>query len=298
MDVNTGKRAVSSEVSSMDTAILICGALTCRAYFRDDLQIGSLATQLYDRVNWDWMLNGGVTFAHSWTPEGGFCTNRWDTYSEMMVLYLLALGARTNPIPDRCWRPWSRPRLDYRGLTFITTNAPLFIHQFSHAWIDFRNKRDDFADYFANSVIATRAHKIFCLSLSERFPDYQKDFCGISSSDSPYGYVAWGGPPAMGPIDGSVVPAAAAGSLPFLPAETLAVLRNIYTNFPHACSRYGFVNAFNPLTKWHDADVVGIGLGITQIMLENYLTGFVWRTFMKNPEVNHAMALAGFQQTP
>jgi hypothetical protein len=294
MNMDTGERAENSEVSSIDTAILLCGALACRAYFQEP-QIASLVTQLYDRVDWNWMLNGGQTFAHSWTPEESFCTNRWDTYSEMMMLYLLAIGSRTNPIPASSWRAWTRPILDYEGLRYITVKAPLFIHQFSHAWIDFRNRRDDFANYFENSVAATRAHKIFCLSLSNRFPDYGEKLWGISSSDCPCGYTAWGGPPAMGPIDGTVVPSAAAGSLPFLPADALVVLRHIYANFPDAWSRYGFVNAFNPLTKWHDPDVVGIGLGITALMLENLRTGLVWRTFMKNPEIGQAMTLAGFR---
>jgi hypothetical protein len=295
MDINTGARAGTSEVSSIDTAILMCGILTCRAYFQD-AQITSLATQLYNRVNWQWMLNGGTTLSQGWTPESGFLSSRWDTYSELMMLYLLAIGSPTNPIPPSSWQAWARPTLTYQGLTYITGDAPLFIHQYSHAWIDFRNKRDAYANYFTNSVTATQAHKLFCLSLASQFPDYANNLWGISASDSVNGYVVWGGPPPMGPIDGTIVPSACAGSLPFLPTDTLAVLRNIYTNFQaSAWTPYGFVDAFNPLTSWYDADVLGIDLGISQLMAENYRTQFVWNTFMQNPEINNAMTLAGFQ---
>lgn len=297
MEIDTGARAGSSEVSSIDTAILLCGVLTCRAYFQDS-QITDLATQLYNRVNWPWMLNGGSTLSQGWTPENGFLASRWDTYSELMMLYLLAMGSLTNPIPAESWQAWTRPTLNYQGLTYITGNAPLFTHQYSHAWIDFRNKKDAFTNYFLNSVTATQAHKLFCLSLTGQFSDYTDNLFGISSSDSVNGYVAWGGPPTMGPIDGTVVPSATAGSLPFLPPDTLAVLRNIYTNFSAgAWTRYGFVDAFNPLTSWYDPDVIGIDQGITQLMAENYRTQFVWNTFMKNPEITNALALAGFQST-
>jgi hypothetical protein len=293
MDMNTGVRAASSEVSSIDTAILLCGILTCDAYFQDP-EINSLALQLYDRVNWQWMLNAGPTLSHGWTPEHGFLLTRWASYSEAMVLYLLAIGSRTNPIPPNSWSAWARPTLNYQGMTYITSKAPLFIHQFSHAWVDFREKRDRFANYFANSVTATRAHKLFCLSLADRFPDYQENLWGISSSDDRFDYVAWGGPPAMGPIDGTIVPSAGGGSIPFLPEDTLAVLENICNHFPAARTRYGYVNAFNPLTGWYDPDVVGIALGIVALMAENYRTQLVWNTFMKNSEIKNAMALAGF----
>ena len=295
MNMNTGERAGNSELSSVDTAILLCGVLTCRAHFQD-AQIADLATQIYNRIDWHWMLNGGPTLCRAWSPEEGFHPGRWDSYAEMMMLYLLAIGSPTHPIPPSSWGAWARPMLDYQGLRYITGYAPLFIHQFSHAWIDFRNKRDAYADYFNNSVVATKAHKLFCLSLAARFPDYTDNVWGISASDSVRGYVAWGGPPAMGPIDGSLVPSAAAGSLPFLPEEMLGVLQNIYAKFsPRAWTRYGFVNAFNPLTGWYDPDVVGIALGITLLMIENYQTQFVWNTFMKNPEIDKAMALVGFR---
>ena len=294
VDMNTGQRANSSEVSSIDSAILMCGILTCRQHFQDQ-QIINMATQLYQQVNWPWMLNGGSTFSMGWTPESGFLTGRWDTYSELMMLYLLAIGATVNPIPASAWQAFSRPSLTYQGLTYITNlSAPLFIHQYSHAWFDFRNKRDAYANYFNNSVTATQAHKLFCLSLASQFPDYSNNLWGITASDSVNGYVVWGGPPSMGPIDGSIVPCTAGGSIPFLSSDCIVVLRDIQSEFPKAWQRYSFVDAFNPLSGWYDTDVIGIDLGITMLMAENKRTGFVWNTFMENPEAVAAMTAVGF----
>jgi hypothetical protein len=294
VDMTTGARAFNSEVSSIDTAILLCGVLTCRQHFSDP-QIVSLATQLYQRIDWTWMLNGGTTLSQGWTPENGFLSTRWDTYSELMMLYLLAIGSPTRPIPASSWQAWSRPMLSYQGLSYITPAAPLFVHQYSHAWFDFRSKRDAFTDYFQNSVTATQAHRLFCDSLAPQFSDYSDDLWGITASDSVKGYVAWGGPPALGPIDGTVVPCATGGSLPFLFPQCIHVLRWIRGHFPLAWGRYGFVDAFNPLTGWYNADVLGIDLGIMALMAENFRTGFVWKTFMQNPEAVSAMSLAGFQ---
>jgi len=227
VDMNSGARVWSSEVSSIDTSILLCGVLACRQYFQD-AQIQSLASQIYDRVNWPWMFNGGSTFSMGWTPENGFITTRWDTYSELMMIYLLAIGSTTNPVPASTWNAFARPIFTYQGLTYITNQyAPLFIHQYSHAWFDFRNKQDAYANYFANSVTATQAHKLFCLSLTPQFSDYQSNLWGITASDSANGYTAWGGPPSMGAIDGSIVPCATGGSLAFALSDCIAVLRNI-----------------------------------------------------------------------
>lgn len=293
-DMNTGQRAGACELSSIDTAILLCGVLTARQYFHRDAQIHSLATRIYERVNWPWMFNGGPTFAMAWTPENGFTRARWDTYNELMMLYLLAIGSPTNPVSPESWRAWSRPKVQYQGVSYISGAAPLFVHQYSHAWFDFRRKHDGDANYFDNSIKATQAHKLFCLSLSSQFPDYSENFWGITASDSAHGYVAWGGPPAEGPIDGTVVPAAAAGSLPFAPKDALNVLHTMRSRHPSSWKKYGFVDAFNPLTGWMNPDVIGIDLGISMLMAENARTGFVWQTFMKNPETRKAMRLAGF----
>jgi hypothetical protein len=283
-------RVGTSELSSIDTAILLCGVLTCRQYFQD-AHIQNVASQIYNRVDWPWMLNGGAAFSMGWAPEGGFLSGRWDTYSEPMMIYLLAIGSTTHPVPASCWDAFARPAFTYQGLSYITNlNAPLFIHQYSHAWFDFRNQRDKYANYFDNSVIATRAHKQFCLSLKKQYPDYQENLWGITSSDSAHGYVAWGGPPQMGSIDGSIVPCASGGSLPFAPSDCIAVLRNIRSQYPLAWQRYGYVDAFNPINNWYDPDVIGIDVGITMLMAENQRTNFVWNTFMRNPEAQSAFA--------
>jgi len=295
MQMHTGERAFESEISSIDTSLLLCGALACRVHF-DDAEIKDLATQMYERVDWPWMLHGGATLSHGWKPETGFLKYRWDLYCELMMIYLLGLGSPTRPLPAECWDAWRRPIFEYQGAKYVGSDAPLFVHQYSHAWFDFRGKRDKYADYFANSVIATEAHKKWCISLAKQFPDYSEDLWGITSSDSPHGYVAWGGPPPMGPIDGTVVPAAAGGSLAFLPQDALRVLGAIRNRYAKKTwKRYGFVDAFNPLTNWFNADVIGINLGITLLMAENGRSGFVWETFMKNEDVRRGMERAGFK---
>jgi len=295
VDMTTGARAFNSEVSSIDTAILLCGALMCRQHFSQDPQIPGLATQIYNKVNFAWMLNGGTTLSMGWTPEKGFITARWDTYNELMMVYLLGMASPTFPIPASSWGAWTRPSFTYQGFTYISSGAPLFTHQYSHAWFDFRNKKDAFANYFQNSINATMAHRLFCISLAGQFSDYSSDLWGITASDSAEGYVAWGGPPAMGPIDGSVVPCATAGSLPFDFSDTIHVLRWIRGHYAQAWQRYGYVDAFNLLSAWYDPDVIGIDLGISTLMAENQRTQFVWNTFMKDPAAQNGMTLAGFR---
>lgn len=295
-DVNTGQPLTGVEVSAIDTAILLCGALTARAYFAD-ATVTALATALYERVNWPWMLNGGSTFAQAWTPASGFTSARYDTYCELMMLYLLAIGAPAHAIAPAYWANFARPVLSYEGYSYINgTGDALFAHQYSHAFFDFRAKKDAFANYFANSTKATQAHETFCLAYpTVTNPWYTEQYWGVSSADSANGYVAWGGPPAFGPIDGSVTPCAAAGSLPFLPNQCLQALEAMKTAWgAKAWGRYGFVDAFHPAANWYDSDVLGIDLGISVLMAENLRTGLVWNTFMSNPECAQAMTLAGF----
>jgi hypothetical protein len=295
VNVHTGERVWESEVSTIDTAILLCGVLTCRQHF-DDAEIRRLATEIYERVDWPWMLAGGDLLSHGWKPEGGFLKPRWDSYSELLMLYLLGLGSATHPLPAETWHAWKRPLWNYEGLRFIGSPAPLFVHQYSHAWFDFRGKRDRYADYFENSVNATRVHRDWCIGLNKRFPHFGPDLWGITASDSAGGYVVWGGPPPLGPLDGTLVPCAAGGSIPFLPEETLRVLRTMRERFgKKVFKRYGFIDAFNPQTGWFGPDAIGIGVGITMLMAENVRSGFVWETFMKNPEAQRGMDRAGFR---
>ena len=283
-------------------AALRC-VLTARAHFHGDAEIVRLATTIYERIEWPWMLNGGQTFSMG-LRGGKFLDARWNHYCEHMMLYLLALSSPTHPIDPACWDAWSRPTMHYDGFDYISANDPLFVHQYSHAWYDFRKKRDKYADYFANSIIATRAHLAFCIALGK---PYSPDYWGISASDSQHGYTAWGGPggrngadvsKGFGGIDGSVVPYATAGSLPFLPADCLRVQRSLKDLYgKNAWGRYGFCDALHPDANWYAPDVLGIDLGIGVLMAENLRTGFVWETFARNPEVGVAMQRAGFHRT-
>jgi hypothetical protein len=293
-NVDTGERLLDSEVSSIDTAILLCGILTCRQHFQHQ-EIRELARLIFDRVDWTWLSEDTRLLSHGWSPETGFLKYRWSDYSEMMMMYLLGLGSSTHPLPAETWDAWKRSTFEYDGIRYIGSFAPLFVHQYSQAWFDFRDKHDRYADYFKNSIIATGVHRQFCLDLASQFPDYSEDLWGITASDSAKGYEVWGGPPATGAIDGTVVPCAAGGSLPFLPQETIRVLRTIKDRYgARAWTRYGFVDAFNPLTNWYGSDVIGIDTGITMLMAENTRSGFVWETFMKNPEAKRGMERAGF----
>jgi hypothetical protein len=294
-NINTGERVWQSEVSSIDTAILLCGLLTCREHFQHT-EINELASRIFNRVDWQWLSEDTLILPHGWSPETGFLRYRWDSYSELMMMYLMGLGSASHPLPPESWDAWKRSTFSYDGIKYIGSFAPIFVHQYSQAWFDFRCKRDKYADYFENSVLATEAHRRFCIDLSKQFPDYNEDLWGITASDSEQGYEVWGGPPKTGPIDGTIVPCATAGSLPFLPQAVMRVLRTIQFRYGAGTwSRYGFVDSFNPLTNWYDSDVIGIDTGITMVMAENARTAFVWDTFMKNPEAQRGMQRAGFK---
>ena len=294
-NLTTGERVWDSEVSSVDTAMLLCGVLTCRQHFRY-APLTRLAYAIFNRVDWTWLSEDTSLLPHGWAPETGFLPYRWDFYSEHMMMYLLGLGSEAHPLPAEAWNAWKRTLFEYDGLRYIGSYAPLFVHQYSQAWFDFRGKRDRYTDYFKNSITATEAHRRFCLELAKQFPTYSDDLWGITASDSKKGYVVWGGPPEIGPIDGTVVPSASGGSLPFQPQAALRVLKTIKNRFgSNAWSRYGFVDAFNPLTKWYDTDAIGIDTGITMLMAENLRTGFVWNTFMRNREAQQGFERAGFK---
>jgi hypothetical protein len=296
--METGARWEKCELSSIDSSILLCGVLTARQYFADQ-EIKDLATKICQRVDWPWMLNGGKAFSMGWHPESGFLNARWEHFCELMMIYLLAIGSPTHPVDASSWDAWTRPKIKYQGIEYISGDDPIFTHQYSHAWFDFRNKRDAYANYFENSVKATKAHKLFCLSLHDTFPDYSDNLWGISASDYIKGYTAWGGPTAqggpIGPVDGSIVPCATGGSLPFLFEDCIRVLRHIRGPYREKVwTKYSFRDAFNPLTNWYDADVLGLDLGITMLMAENHRTGFVWEQFMKDEDVKRGMSRAGF----
>jgi hypothetical protein len=299
LDAKSGERRWKSEVSSIDTALLLAGVLTTRRYFREDREIVALARKIYERVDFHWMLNGHPRLlSHGWKPETGFLKPRWDTYSEDTLLYLLAIGSPTHPISPAAWYALWRDRYRYQGHAYFTTiGVPLFMHQYAHAWIDYRNRREtrgDGIDYFNNSIKATLAHRAFCMNLAHEFPAFGPNVWGITASDSAKGYLAWGGPPRDPDIDGTVVPSAAGGSLMFTPELSLAALRAMREKYgDRVYGQYGFVDAFNPNTGWVDSDVIGINAGIILLSAENSRAGSVWNWFMRNPEIPRAMQLVG-----
>jgi len=303
MDAKTGARRLDSEISSIDTALLVAGALTAQGYFSADREIRMLVKDIFERIDFVWMLNGSPFFlAHGVRPGSGFISYRWTAYSEASILYLMAIGSPRHAIPADSWYAWLRPEVHYEQWKFIS-GGPLFTHQFSHAWVDFRHQKDgdpSFIDYFWNSQIATYAHRDFCISLKTKYADYGPDMWGITVSDSPSGYVSWGGSTTPGQVNGTLVPCAAAGSLMFAPEICLPVLRQMHSVYGEQIyQRYGFTDAFNPNWRdaklWVDQDVIGIDVGITLLSIENLLSGNVWRWFMRNLYIQSAMERVGFR---
>jgi hypothetical protein len=245
------------------------------------------------------MLNGHPhLLSHGWKPETGFLGPRWDTYSEETILYLLAIGSPTHPISPSSWHALWRDRYRYEGHAYFTTiGVPLFMHQYSHAWVDYRNRREtigDRIDYFQNSIAATLAHRAFCINLRHDFPAFGPDVWGITASDSAKGYLAWGGPPRDADVDGTIVPSAAGGSLMFTPELSTRAMWTMHEKYgAKIYGKYGFVDAFNPQSGWIDTDVIGINAGIVLLSTENMRTQNIWRWFMQNRELPLALQRVG-----
>jgi hypothetical protein len=300
MNVKTGERtgvlqdsAKKSELSSIDTALLMGGILTARGYFQKDAEIQRLATRIYERMDFQWMLNGDpLLLSHGWTPEDGFLKSRWAKYSEFTIIYLLGIGSPAHAIPAESWYAWERPENVYGDYKYIGM-SPLFTHQYSHTFVDYRGHREHRGgkvDWFENSVTATRAHRQFCIDLSKEFPDYSANIWGITSSNSEKGYKAWGGPPRNKAIDGTVVPCAPGGSLMLAPDICVPALRAMKDQFGDKIyGKYGFTDAFHPTTGWASADVLGLDTGITLLSAENLRSGNVWKWFMRNREIGKAL---------
>lgn len=308
IDCATGRRSPNSEASSIDTAIMLSGAMVAATTFKDDPQIVELANQLSDRIDWNWMLNGGNQFSMGWTPEYGFLDARWDRFSELTLLVLIAIGARKNSVSPDCWNAWRREDvIHHNGQPFLSY-PPLFVHQYPHAFFDFKDfKSPSGRSYWDNSVNAHLAQIEFMSELGRRYPDqfghYGDDLWGLTSSDSAFGYRDWGGPYRQGHfepergIDGTIVPSAAAGGLPMVPQQALATLmfqRDTYQEKVYG--DFGFINAFNPRTDWFGSDVIGIDTGITLLMTENLLNGSIWQQFMQHEIAQRGFEAAGFKK--
>lgn len=292
VDRHSGERVWKSELSTIDTALLLAGALTAQQCFSTDAGISRMAQDIYQRVDFTWMLDPKSNCLRmGWKPESGFLRSIWGEYRENLILYVLAIGSPLHPIPLRSWYAFTRDPVVFEDYRFIGA-GPIFTHQFSHAWLDLEGLRDGppfGADYFSNSVVATLAHRSFCLSLRSIFPGYSENLWGVTPSDSEIGYLSWGGF-SRHDLDGTVVPCAAAGSLMFTPDISIAALRCMHDRFASLTyGRYGFSDAFHPVSRWVNPDVVGIDVGITLLSAENLRTRYVWKQFNRQPDVRRAV---------
>jgi hypothetical protein len=324
LDMETGRRAWKSELSTIDTTFLLAGALAAAAYFdgeaEDEREISMLADALYRRVDWRWAQNGSLTVAHAWLPESGFLRYRWEGYSEAILLYALGLGSPTHALPEESYTAWTRT---YRwkklyGHEFLYA-GPLFIHQLSHVWIDFRGIRDAYMrkrgiDYFENSRRATFAQQQYAIRNPKRFTGYGRHCWGITASDGPgpairridgverrfYDYRARSIP--YGPDDGTVAPWAAVASLPFAPEIVLPTIRHFHQAHPQLLSHYGLLCSFNRTFTdgsrsgkgWHSSGYYGIEQGPIVLMIENYRSGFLWGLMQRCPYLVLGLRRAGF----
>ncbi|HUE24366.1 MAG TPA: glucoamylase family protein [Bryobacteraceae bacterium] len=327
LDMRTGCRAWQCELSTIDTAIFIAGALTAATYFdgtnSEESEIRELAEILYLRIDWRWALNGGKTICHGWKSESGFLPYRWSTgYSEGLILYMLALGSPTFPIDAAGYREWTstfRPTRLYE-IDYLYA-GPLFIHQMSHLWVDFRGVQDDFnrmtgIDYFENSRRATYVQREYAIENPNRFSHYHQYNWGFTASDGPgpavckvdgvrrvfFDYEARGVP--FGPDDGTISPWAVVASLPFAPEIVIDTVRHAIERLElKGYSPYGFDASFNPTYPgksrnrhgWVSPWIFGLNQGPIVLMIENYQTELIWKITRKCAYLAEGLRRAGFR---
>ncbi|MDM7914397.1 MAG: glucoamylase family protein, partial [Candidatus Eisenbacteria bacterium] len=305
LDMNTATRTWDCELSTIDSALLFAGILDAREYFTTDdpvdVQVRTLADSLYYRADWNFFRNGNPGILMGWRPGTGFAGfGQWVGYNEAMILYILAIGSPTHPVPASSWNTWTSGyhwQTQY-GYTYVIF-PPLFGHQYSHCWIDFRYIQDAHMrgrgiTYFENSRRATLAQRNYCIANPFGHIGYGANLWGITACDGPDGYAAHGAPPPQND-DGTIAPTAPAGSIPFTPDESLAVLQNLYDNYRAMLwGPYGFRDAFNLDRGWWDTDYIGIDQGPIVLMIENYRTGAVWERIERNGDVQWGLHLAGF----
>jgi hypothetical protein len=325
LDMKTGRRTWNSEVSTIDTAFLLAGALSAAQYFdretRDESEIRGLADALYRRADWHWARNGALTVTLGWKPETRFIKYRWTGYSEALILYILGLASPTFPLPAESYSAWTRTYKwkNLYGHEFLYA-GPLFIHQLSHMWIDFRGIQDEYMrgkaiDYFENSRRAVYAQQQYAIRNPRGFKGYCEYIWGVTASDGPgpakrringrtvrfYDYVARGIP--NGPDDGTLAPWAVLASLPFAPELVLPSLNYFNQQFPEMTSHYGFKCSYNPTfadasknkNGWVSLGYYGLDQGPIIAMIENYRTGFLWRLMRNCPYIVEGLRRAGFK---
>jgi hypothetical protein len=309
LDMNTALRASGSELSSIDTTLLLSGILYSKQYFNgtntDETSIRTMADAIFNRVNWTFMAQGTDKVAMGWQPTTGFTTyGNWIGYDEGMILYLLGLGIATNPLPASAWSYWTSGYawVTYYGESFVPF-PPLFGHEYSHCWIDFRHIADAYMNsqsstYFENSRRAALAQQSYCIANPLGWVGYSSSVWGLTASDGPTGYEAHGAPPALND-DGTIAPTAPGGAMAFAPDISLPTLQYLYSHGRTALwTAYGFRDAFNQSVSWYDTDELGIDQGPIVIMIENYRTQRPWQLFMQNAEVQRGLQRAGFVSLP
>jgi hypothetical protein len=335
LDPATGRRFETVELSTMDTALLMAGALFCQSYFdrRDtrEARIRALAESLYARVDWTWGQPRPPTIALGWTPESGFLPYDWRGYNEALLLHVLALGSPSHPVGAEAWEAWVEGCRwgSFQGYEHVGF-APLFGHQVPHVWIDFRGIRDAYLrehgiDYFENARRATLAQRAYAIANPGGFRGYGPALWGLTACDGPVDrtltldgrerafrtYAARGASFTEVIDDGTVSPSALGGSLPFAPRETADALRAIRSSYgERVFSRYGFVDALNPTLDvdtpvqhgrvvagvgWFDTDCLGIDQGPILAMIENWRSDLVWRVMRRNPHLVRGLRQAGFR---
>lgn len=297
---DNGARMWQSEVSSIDTSILLGGAIIAERYFKDP-QLTTDFNTMVGAIDWTWMLtNGGtrpneLTFSHGWRPENGWISNRWADYAEQKMLVIQSLGASPQ-IPSGVWTAFVRNPITYAGYT-VYGGGPLFIHQMSEGFIDFSNKKDKLGiNYWEMAQAMTRASRQYCINNPKGFKDYGPLYWGLTASDGPDGYDAFGAP-GWGSDNGTIAPTCVAASIAYEPTIVKNTLDNFAVNYQGAWGRYGFSNAMNAQRNWIDPDVIGIDLGMMLLALENYRDGFPHKMSMSHPINNVGMARAGFRDS-
>ena len=311
LDMSTGFRMPGwdPELSTIDSALLMAGVLDAGAYFADptdttEAAIRTMADSLYNRMDWTFFRNGTARIYMGWKPGTGFGGfGQWQGYNEAMIMEILALGSPTYVVPTTLWTTWTTTYnfgLQY-GYQYIIF-PPLFGHQYSHCWIDFRNIQDLYMrnhgiTYAENTRRATLAQQAYCVANPGGFAGYSDSLWGITAGDDPdVGYQARGAPPTQND-NGTLSPTAVAGSLPFAPEICLPTLRNMYENYPLLWGTYGFKDAFNPghlPSPWYDTDFLGIDQGPIVLMIENFTGNNIWNRFMQIPAIQNGLSRAGF----
>ena len=301
-----GTRMWNSEFSTIDTALLVAGAIACGQYFGGEST--RMADELYQRLDWQWVLtNGGtqpnkITLSHGWTPERGFIPYEYYHYSEAILLYLLGLGPKNNPLPPEAWDKLERPVQEQNGLTALA-GGPIFIHQMPMGFINLKGLKDRLGiDYWASSTNAMRIHKKFCASRAAQSLTYSRGLWGLNASDGPDGYAAYG-TSKDNPEDGTVSPTGAIASITFTPELAREAAQRFYNlsrgNEKHGLwGRYGFSNAVNLDRDWHSPDVIGIDLGMVLLAIENHRNGFIWKLTQRYQPVQKGLEVAGLEQPP